>query len=468
MMTSEPLRFSPDSGLLSAEEAQTVDELCQAFEGIQRTTAQDYGHAVRSVHAKAHAVLEGLLTVDDDLPPELAQGLFARPGNHKVYMRISTNAGDILPDAVSLPRGLAIKVLDVEGERLPDAEGATQDFILVNSKVFQAKTASDFLGALKLLARTTDRAEAAKVALSSILRGVNTALKAVGVESATVAALGGAPNVDPLGETYYSVTPFRYGDYIAKFSVAPITPALTELTGSRIDANGQPDALRKTIQQEMLDIEGVWEFRVQLCRDLARQPIEDSTVAWNEDESPFQRVGVITAHPQDSWEQADAIDEKMRFSVWTGLAAHQPLGNINRARKATYRNSSRFRERFNACPIHEPTSASNAKMHAETAMRKVIASFATRRDAEIAIEHLVQEHGVERTDIFVQPQGKANSAGTQSAGADLQRAELESGQFSARPQLNGAVEVAVDCHGAQPRIVETVLRESGAEQLRSQ
>jgi hypothetical protein len=39
--------------------------------------------------------------VDAGLPPELVQGPFAKPSEHKVYMRLSTNAGNILPDVVS-------------------------------------------------------------------------------------------------------------------------------------------------------------------------------------------------------------------------------------------------------------------------------------------------------------------------------------------------------------------------------
>ena len=149
-MPADPVRFSPNVETLKTDEAQTIEGLCRAFDTILETTAQDYGHAVRSVHAKAHGILEGTLTVDAGLSPELAQGLFARPGDHKVYMRMSTNAGDLLPDAVSLPRGLALKVFDVEGERLPGAEGSAQDFVMVNGKVFQAKTADKFLGSLKL------------------------------------------------------------------------------------------------------------------------------------------------------------------------------------------------------------------------------------------------------------------------------------------------------------------------------
>lgn len=356
-MLKQPIRYTPDVETIAADEAETIDGLNKAFDEILETTSEDYGHAVRAVHAKAHGILEGTMAVDADLPPELAQGMFAKPGEHKVYMRISTNAGDILPDAISLPRGVALKVVDVEGERLAGAEGTTQDFILVNGKVFQAKTADKFLGNLKMLAKTTDRMEGTKKVMSSVLRGVNTALTSVGIEVPAIASLGGAPNVDPLGETYYSVTPFRYGDYIAKFSLAPVSTDLTSLTGQEIDPSGRPDAIRETVQAEMRSRTGVWELRVQLCRDLEEQPVEDPTVEWDEEKAPFRRVATITMPPQDSWsgDRVQAVDEQMRFNIWTGLEAHQPLGNINRARREPYRHSSAFRSRFNGCPMHEPS-----------------------------------------------------------------------------------------------------------------
>jgi hypothetical protein len=357
-MIAPPVRYSPDVEQVQPDEDATVGALCRTFDTILATTSKNYGHAVRGVHAKSHGVLEGLLRIDDGLPPELAQGLFAAPGEHKVYLRLSTNPGDILPDTISLPRGLALKVLDVAGERLPGAEGTTQDFLMLNAPVFPAKNAKQFAGNLALLAGTTDRIEGVKVALSAALRGVRTALDAVGVKSSLVRVLGGAPNVEPLGETYFSVTPFRYGDYIAKFSLAPATTSLTALTGKEIDASQDRDAIRARVREEMGGIDAVWELRVQLCRDLQKQPIEDATVEWKADEAPFQRVGIINAHRQDSWapERVQAVDETMRFSVWTGLAAHQPLGSINRARKATYRHSAAFREHFNRCPIHEPVA----------------------------------------------------------------------------------------------------------------
>jgi hypothetical protein len=351
-----PVRYTPDIEQPQPDEAATIAQLNEQFDIVLDTTAEDYGHAVRAVHAKAHAILEGTLTIEADLPPELAQGLFATPGEHKVLMRFSTNPGDILDDAISLPRGLAIKVFDVDGARLPDAQGRAQDFIMVNATAFQAKSADKFLGNLKLLARTTDKAEGGKKALSAVLRGVSSALGAVGIESATINTLGGAPNVDPVGETYYSATPFRYGDHIAKFSLAPVAPGLTERTGAIIDTAGDRDAIRHTVRDELRSIAGEWEFRVQLARDLARQPVEDATVEWDEQEAPFVRVATLRTAAQDSWDDArvEQVNDHLRFSVWTGLAAHQPLGNINRARRDTYRHSADYRQRVNRCPIHEP------------------------------------------------------------------------------------------------------------------
>ena len=351
-----PVRYTPAVEDVKPDEADVVRQLNETFDTILETTAKDYGHAVRAVHAKSHGIIEGTLTIDADLPPELAQGLFATPGEHKVFLRLSTNPGDILDDAISLPRGLAMKVLDVPGERLPGAEGNTQDFVMVNATAFQAKSADAFLGNLKLLAKTTDVAEGGKKMLSAVVRGVNGALSAVGIESAAIRTLGGAPNVDPLGETYYSATPFRYGDHIAKFSLKPVAPGLRERNGAIIDTSGNRDAIRATVREEMQRMDGEWEFRVQLARDPQRQPVEDATVEWDEAEAPFARVGVVRARAQDSWDadRVAAVDEGMRFSVWTGLAAHQPLGNINRARRDTYRHSAEFRARTNGCPIHEP------------------------------------------------------------------------------------------------------------------
>ena len=60
-------------------------------------------------------------------------------------MRFSTQPGDLLDDSVSSTRGLAIKVVGVEGERLPGSEGqATQDFVMQDTPAFQSPNAKNF------------------------------------------------------------------------------------------------------------------------------------------------------------------------------------------------------------------------------------------------------------------------------------------------------------------------------------
>jgi hypothetical protein len=98
--------------------------------------------------------------------------------------------------------------------------------------------------------------------------------------------------------------------------------------------------------------------------------------------------------------------------------------------------------------------------------RTVIGHFSTRRDAELAIEHVVQEHGVARNDVFVQAAGADNSAGTRAAGADR-----ESGhpgvEKHGSPELKGDVEVSVDCHDvAKARAVKVAFEQAGGHEIK--
>ena len=352
-----PVRYDPAVETVQPDEREVIDDLNESFHDILETTSQDYGHAERSVHAKAHGIAKGRLTVHDELPPELAQGLFAHGASYEAIIRISTNAGDILDDSIALPRGLALKVIGVEGERLVGSEGdATQDFILVNGPTFAAPDAKAFSKNLKMLAATTDKAEGGKKLLSGVLRAFEATLEAVGLESSTLQTLGGAPQVHPLGETYYSQTPFRYGDHIAKFALAPVSPALTQLTGDTVATTDRPDALREVVNEVLISQGGTWELRVQLNRDLDAMPVEDATKLWDEKDSPFQTVATLAVEPQFGWEDgaSEKVNDALSYNIWHALAAHQPLGNVNRARNDTYRASTEFRQRFNGCPMHEP------------------------------------------------------------------------------------------------------------------
>ncbi|MGC1331127.1 catalase family protein [Pseudomonas sp.] len=353
----EPVVFQPDFEQIPDDEAQTSAELVQAMHSILEKTQADYGHPVRSVHAKAHGLLAGSLEVLTGLPAELAQGLFAQPGTYGVVMRLSTNPGDMLDDNVSTPRGMAIKVIGVQGARLPGSEhDTTQDFVMQNARAFTAATPKAFLKTLKLLAKTTDKLPGLKKAMSAALRGIEATVEAMGGESGTLKSLGGHPRTHLLGESFFTVVPMLYGSYYAKVSVVPVSPPLRALTGQEVDLDGKPDGLREAVGQYFASHEGVWEVRVQLATDTEKMPIEDASVVWPEDLSPYVTVARLHVPQQDAWsaQRVSHIDDRMAFSPWHGLAAHRPLGGIMRVRKPAYEHSAGFRGEHLGCPMHEP------------------------------------------------------------------------------------------------------------------
>jgi hypothetical protein len=355
--TVHPIPFQPSFEQIPEDEAETAKELADTLRGIMQTTFDDHGHAYRSVHAKGHGLLRGHITVLDNLAPEFAQGAFATPGTLPVVLRFSTNPGDVLDDKVSTPRGLALKIIGVEGTRLPGSEGdVTQDFVMQNAKAFTAPTPKAFLKTLKLLAKTTDKGPGLKKALSAVLRGVESAIESMGGESGTLKSLGGHPKTHVLGESFNTVVPFLYGPYYAKLAVVAVAPSLTALTDQPVDLDDNPDGLRQAVSEYFSAQGGIWEVRIQLATDAEKMPIEDASVTWPEDLSPYVTVARIEVPAQQAWssEGVRDIDDGMAFSPWHGLAQHRPLGGVMRVRKPAYEMSSGFRATHNGCPMHEP------------------------------------------------------------------------------------------------------------------
>ncbi|RYF75523.1 MAG: catalase [Comamonadaceae bacterium] len=352
-----PLPYRADYEFQEDDEPETRQELIESLLKISEIVARDEGHAHRSVHAKSHGLLEGRLEVAAGLPPHLAQGLFATPGSYATVLRLSTPPGDLLDDAVSTPRGVALKVLGVDGARVDETSLAqTQDFVMVNGPAFSASTAKAFLRNLKMLAATTDKAPGLKKALSMALRAAEAVIEKAGGESATLKALGGHPATHPLGEHYYTQAPVLFGPYMAKLSLAPVAPELLALEDKPLDLSGHPDALRDATRAFFAANTGVWELRVQLCTDIEAMPLEDASVPWSEEDSPYQAVARLVVPPQNAWSDARAlaVDDGMAFSPWHALAAHRPLGSVMRVRRLAYEASAAFRAKHQGIDLQEP------------------------------------------------------------------------------------------------------------------
>lgn len=227
-------------------------------------------HALRGAGARSHGLLQGQLRVLDGLPPELAQGMFALAGVYRVVMRLASTPGDTAGGSGPAPRAMAVKVIGVAG-------AGTQDFVL---------------------------------------------------------GAGGHPYAHPLGDSYFSQAPIRYGSCMAKVCVVPVS-RLAGLKDVRLLAGGSQDALRDAVVDYFSEQDAEWEVRVQLCTNGATMPLDDPTVAWQEP-SPYVAVARIAMPVQPGWSRAlsQAVDDGMAFNPLQCVAAHRPPDGPMRAREA--------------------------------------------------------------------------------------------------------------------------------------
>jgi hypothetical protein len=122
------------------EERLTEETIAIIKEYIDRRFDQGRHPALRAAHAEATGRVSATFQVDDDLrerAPDLMRGVFATPGRtYQAYIRFSNGNPELQNHHLPDPRGMAIKLLEVVGDRLLQDERHTQDFILVNRPVF--------------------------------------------------------------------------------------------------------------------------------------------------------------------------------------------------------------------------------------------------------------------------------------------------------------------------------------------
>ena len=353
-----PVRYSKAVESVPEDEERTIDAILASMHRLQERTREKLGKAVRVSHAKAHGLAVGELTVLDNLPEPLAQGLFRPGARYPVIARLANVPGEIDSDAVATQRGLALKLLDVEGEKLAGHDAATQDFVLDTGNRFAAGTAAQFLMNHRLLEHAPQVPDALKAAVSTVSRMGNKALHHLGADSPTLDFFGHS-RVHPMAEAYFSQAPIRYGDYLAKVAVVPLARAQRALAAMKIDAE-DPDALRTATVDYLREHDAEFEVRVQLCTNLDSMPVEDASVEWPEDESPYQPVARLSFARQEAFSDArrDFVDG-LSFCVSHSLKAHRPLGSIMRARLRAYPAMSRLRRETNGTPLGEPISINN-------------------------------------------------------------------------------------------------------------
>jgi hypothetical protein len=341
----QPILYSDDVEQLLPNESDIIDETIETMRLTMAKTFETVRHGTSGTHAKSHGVVTGSLQVLPDLTPELAQGLFASPGQFEVVARFASEPGAIDPDQATRARGLALKVLNVPGEKL--REGWTsQDFLFNTWPIIPQGDAQVYLDAIK--ARFEHHGNYAATLAATTLK--HPAPKGTVFDR--------TPNIDIMAHRYYSQGAFRYGDHVAKFAMIPVAPEQLTLEDRKVGRKDSPGVLSEWMQEYFQQHEARYELRVQLNVDLPSMPIEDASVEWDEQESPYRPVATVTFPPQESFGPARRVfaEDVMSWRPWFGLAAFRPLGSINRVRREGYERLGAVRHQRNARNEVDPVS----------------------------------------------------------------------------------------------------------------
>jgi hypothetical protein len=275
------------------------------------------------------------------------EGLFKDGKTFPAFVRFSNGDTHVTADRRSQPRGIAIKLVGVEGEKVSGHESEiTQDFLATSHSVTGiVRNARQFIAVIESLNKK-GRLQPGALAKSP----------GVGFFEACRIVLGLIWNVklarvnSMATETYLGTAPIRWGPYAVKFAFRP------NQSSSPANNKGNPDYLREDLVQRLSDGDIRFDFVVQFFESESRTPIEDTSVKWK---SELFKVGELVVPKCDaaSSEGKALTDyvENLSFSPWHALAAHQPLGSIMRARRFAYPASAAARSRTGTAPS-EPRS----------------------------------------------------------------------------------------------------------------
>jgi hypothetical protein len=292
------------------------------------------GVARRDAHPKAHGLVSATFTVHADVPESLRHGLFAQPGTYDAWIRLSNGFPKAQADTKKDQRGFAIKLRGVAGEKLvvDPTDPSAHDFVLASAPFFFIRTANDYV-----------RFVAAQVKRPAwrVLGFFFNPLRPRVYEFRRL--LAAATHTDDLLTTrYWSQVPYRLGPHVVKYSVRP------QNASRPWPASRHPDYLRARLRSRLRESAASFDFAVQVQTDASTMPVDDSTVKWDEEKAPFHPVATI-ALPQQEIESNDraALVDRLAFSPWHALPAHEPLGPMNSIRREVYRAVAAARLTFN-------------------------------------------------------------------------------------------------------------------------
>lgn len=310
-------------------EERRYADYARQFAEIQARRSERWGPG-RALHRKQITAAHGILEVLDGLPPFCKHGMFGQPREYDVWVRLSNGGLDPAHDRVPDIRGFSLRVLGVEGESaLGHGPAASQDFTLINQEAFAFATSGEFVEFV--VAASQGKGALFKhvfkrYGLLGAPRRLGRMIKVAGKAFSGFAT-----------EPLFSALPMANGPYAVRVRLVPAV------------ANGKPAP--RAAEDWAADFSGRlarqplhWDLQLQFFASEELTPIEDPTVNWPTPYSTVARLMLPRQSTQSDEGQALAQQvEAAVFDPWQALAAHRPLGDVQRARKVVYFESQKGR-----------------------------------------------------------------------------------------------------------------------------
>ena len=305
-------------------EQQLADEMVDMIIKVSQKR-HPKGDVKRFNQAKSLGCFNATFSVYEGIPEALRVGMFANHADYSAQVRFAS--ASTTDDRDKDLRGMSIRVSGVSGTQIWGQSGL-QDFVLNSHPVLFADTPETFL---KFIHAQHDDS-----LLSFFLNPFDSHIGAL-----MIILKARDHHTSPFDIRYWSTTPYRLGDSTAvKYSVKPCHTYRSEHP-DELTAN----YLRASMHSHLQQGQGCFDFMIQRQTDNDTMPIEDTSVEWSEDESPFVPVAQITLNQQEFMTQ-DALDscEQVSFNPWQSLEAHAPLGRMNYVRRDVYKKLAEYRE----------------------------------------------------------------------------------------------------------------------------
>ncbi|MEG2983377.1 MAG: hypothetical protein RR835_01670 [Peptostreptococcaceae bacterium] len=309
---------------------------------LKEKLLKDYkkGNTKRGAHPKQLGLAKAHFNVVENLDENLKTDLLKPGMSYSCFIRFSSGGNKIKSDKSKDIRGMAIKLVDVNGKKYSRDEKNTQDFIMLTIKTMPVANLKIFRDAMYYMVKKKK-----PVTLFYKL----TKEKRLGL--ITEILKNRKNQTSPLDVCYYSTTPYAYKNRVIKYCVVPKSQYKSELP-IKLTQN----YLTENMQNHLSQHDATFDFLVQFQTDKKDMPINDASVNWDENKSPFIKVAEIVIPKQNiKTKQRFELCENLSFSPGHSTIDHRPVGDLNIARAEIYRELSKFRHIRNKKVLFEPT-----------------------------------------------------------------------------------------------------------------